>query len=98
MASALSDLTGAATRSSEDFDWLQQEVGRNKVATEKLLKEGRASGQVAPALLFKASLNASAGLPGLLHWDLQPASPPGSLCFPTSRRRSCWTEQKLPEA
>lgn len=97
MASTLGDLTRAATRSSQGLDSLQQQVEQDRVAAEKLLRDGRASGQVPSALLFKAgtscrgrSQDASGppGAPGLLHRDLQPDSSP-SPRFLLSRWRSC---------
>lgn len=57
MASLLGDLTGAASRSSEDFDRLQQDVEQNRAAAESLLKEGRTSAQVPSALVFNQGLN-----------------------------------------
>lgn len=105
MTSTLRDLTGAAARSSQDLDSLQQEVEQGRVAAEKLLRDGRASGQVPSALLFKPGTSCSGrsqdasgppGAPGLLHRDLQPDSSP-SPGFLLSRWRSCWAELKLPE-
>lgn len=51
MASTLKDLTGAAARSNQDLDSLQQEVEQDRVAAEKLLRDGRASGQQVEKLL-----------------------------------------------
>lgn len=79
MASVLSNLTGAAARSSEDVGSLQQGVGQNKAAAEKLLKEGRASGEVPSALVVNQGLNvsqggSSAGISSPIHVHLQPRS------------------------
>lgn len=77
MASALKDLSAAATRSGQTFDSLRQEVEQNKETAEKLLKKGRASGQVPSALLFRPALTfpvcwsqEASRAPG---WDLRSA-------------------------
>lgn len=71
MASMLSDLTEAATSSGEDFDSLQQGVKHNQMLAEKLLKEGRASGQVPSALVFKQGCRKRDG-------SQEASSPPGA--------------------
>lgn len=71
MASMLRDLTGAASRSSQHIDSIQRGVEQNQTEAEKLLREGRASGQVPSALLFKPGLQ-EAG------WIQPASSPPGA--------------------
>lgn len=73
MTSTLRQLTGAATRSSEDFDSLQQEVQQKKTAMQDLLEDGRASAQVPQGL--EACRSSSAGSPAC-------CSPSSSLSAP----------------